>query len=82
MSKARACGASEEKKRAAKVALDGMEFKGFELGSLLRMFLAMRNFLLEKRENGIGAGLVVLGVGILVPKKLEESKGLVVEAMG
>lgn len=67
LSKARACGASEANKRVAKVALDGRELKGFELGSLLRMCLVMRSFLLEKREKGIGTGLVVFGVGILVP---------------
>lgn len=81
MSKAKACGASEENKRAARVALDAMEFKGLQLGSLLRMLLVITNFLLEKIEKGIGTGLVVFGVGILVPKKLDESKGLVVEAM-
>lgn len=69
-SKARACGAREENRRVAKVALVWMEFlEGFESGFLSRTFLAMRNFLVEN----------VLGVGgerrVLVPKKLEESKG-------
>lgn len=82
MSNAKACGASDEKRRAAKVALDGMEFNVLDLGSLLRLFSVMKNFLLEKREKGVGTGLVVFGVGILVPKKLEEeSNGLVIDAI-
>lgn len=90
-SKARACGVSEvteEKSKAAKVAWDAADLRGSELGFWLKMFLVVKRFLLEKKGRGIGAGVhleVVFGVGgecrILVPKKLEESKVLVVEAM-
>lgn len=74
----------------AKVAWVWMELLE-ELGLLSRAFLAIRNFLLEKREKGIGNRfVVVLAVGgerrsLVLPKKLEESKGLVVvdeEAIG
>lgn len=85
MSKARvACGVRVEKIRAAKEAWDGRDFKGPELGFLLRI---LRVILLEKGGKR-SEDLVVLGVGgeskILVPKKFEESRGLVVvvEAMG
>lgn len=90
-SKARACGVSEvteEKSKAAKVAWDAADLRGSELGFWLKMFLVVKRFLLEKKGRGIGADVhleVVFGVGgecrILVPKKLEESKVLVVEAM-
>lgn len=46
----------------------------------------IKNFLLEEKGKGFSGDLVVLGVGgesrMLVPKKLEESRGPVVEAMG
>jgi hypothetical protein len=55
------------------------------LGFLLRMLRVIKDFLLEKRGKR-SDDLVVFGVGgesrILVPKKFEESRGLVVvEAM-
>lgn len=74
----------------AKVAWVWMELLE-ELGFLSRAFLAIRNFLLEKKEKGIRNGfVVVLAVGgerrsLVLPKKLEESKGMVVvdeEAIG
>lgn len=90
-SKARACGVSEvteEKSKAAKVAWDVADLRGSELGFWLKMFLVVKRFLLEKKGRGIGADVhleVVFGVGgecrIPVPKKLEESKVLEVEAM-
>lgn len=54
------------------------------------MFLVAKSFRLEKKGRGIGRDEldleVVLGVGgewrtVVAPKKLEKSKGLVVEAM-
>lgn len=58
-----------------------MDLKGFELDSLLRIFLVIRNFLLEKKGKGFSGDFVVLGVGgqseNLVPKKFEEIKGLI-----
>lgn len=85
MSRAKALGVSEVNKRAARAAWDGMDLRVSELGFLLRLFLVIRNFLLEEKGKGFIGHLVVLGVGgesrNLVPKKLEQSKGLAVEAI-
>lgn len=78
VSRARACcGVIEEKSRAAaKVACDGRLVLGF----FVRSDFGMRNFLLEREGR-----LVVLGVGgerrIWLPRKAEENRGFVVEAM-
>lgn len=63
MSRAKAFGASEVNRRAARVAWDGMDLKTSELGFLWRMFLVIWNFLLEEKGKGFTGVLVVLGVG-------------------
>lgn len=74
LSTARACGAREEAIMAARAALDGNS----DLGFPLRIDRVTSNLLLEKNCRGI-EDLVVLGVEILLPNRVEESKGFVVE---
>lgn len=91
LSMARAgCGVREEKSKAAKVAWEVADLNSCESGLELKMFLVAKSFRWEKKGRGIGRGdldlEVVLGVGgewriVVVPKKLEESKGLVAEAI-
>lgn len=74
LSTARACGARDEAIMAARAALDGNS----DLGFPLRIDRVTSNLLLEKNCRGI-EDLVVLGVEILLPNRVEESKGFVVE---
>lgn len=82
LSRAIACGVMEEKRRAARVAFEGRPLKLSGFDFLLRD-CETKNLLLEWNGRCL---VVVLGVGGEVkicapPKKLEESKDLVVDAM-